>query len=285
MEVRIIADSCCDTTPDIRQRYDLTLVPLVLSIPGYGDVLDTLDIDTAQLVERMAQSKEPVRTACPSIEAYAELMTQQEQCVVVTLSDKLSGSYNAARVARETVLARFPEKKIHIFDSQSAAAGELLIVMYIDTLRKQGKSFEDIVRKTEKYIKSLRTFFVLEDLGNMVKNGRMSKVKGIVASVLSMHPVLADNGVGEIVSLHVVRGLQNSLAKLVESVKDSVAHLKAKTIPLVLSQCLCPERAEAIRKQLLHECPALSEVTVVPTSGLSTVYANKGGIILAFCPE
>lgn len=285
MDIKIIADSCCDTTPEIRQRYDIALAPLILSVPGYDDIVDTPDVDTALLVEKMQQSHEPVRTACPSIETYTQLMRPHDACVVVTLSAKLSGSYNAACVARNLMLEQHPEKKIHVFDSKSAAAGELLIVMFVDSLRAAGADFDEIVQQTEKYIKRIKTLFVLEDLSNMVKNGRMSKVKGIVASVLSIHPVLSDNGDGEVVSLHLVRGLQNSLNKLVESVKEAVQSAAAKTIPMVLSQCLCSDRAEKIKQQLLRECPSISEVTIVPTSGLSTVYANKGGVILAFNPS
>lgn len=284
MAIKIIADSCCDTTPEIREKYDISLVPLILKIPGYGEIRDTLDVDTQQVVDLMAASSEPVRSACPSVEDYAQVMRQYDECVVVTLSQKLSGSYNSARVAGELVCKEHPEKKVHVFDSQSAASGELLIVMHIDSLRAQGLPFEQVVQQTEDYIRTMRTFFVLEDLMNLVKNGRMSKVKGIVASVLSIHPVLADNGDGEIVSLHTVRGLANSLTSLVNSVKEQLLSKLPKSIPLVMTQCLCPDRALSIRESLLRECPALSDVTIVPASGLSTIYANKGGIILAFNP-
>ncbi len=282
MGLKIIADSCCDTTAALRDQLELDLVPLIIKIPGYGEILDEVGVDTGVLVEKMSQTKEPARTACPSIDDYANRMAQHDESVVITLSQHLSGSNNAAHVARNLVLQQHPEKKIHIFDSQSAAAGELLIAMFIDRLKKLGETFEDIVVKTEAFIKSFRTLFVLEDVGNLVKNGRMSKVKGIVASVLSIHPVLADNGEGEIQSMSIVRGLTQALAKLVSLIGSLTEAKPAQSTPLVLSHCHCEARALTVKEQILLRCPAISDIVVVPTSGLSTIYANKGGIIVAF---
>lgn len=282
MSIKIIADSCCDTTPELREQLDIDLVPLHITIPGYSDIADTVDIDTDDLIVKMNSTKEPARTACPSVHDYASRMRKEEECIVITISKLLSGSYNAARLAREMVLKESPEKKIHIFDSQSAASGELLIAMFVNKLKKLGETYESIIERTESLIKKFRTLFVLEDLGNLVKNGRMSRVKGIVASVFSMHPVLGDNGMGEIESLHIVRGLNQAFTKLVSTVRDLTSSFAPKSTPLVVSHCHNSPRAEMLKEEFLEACPAISDVTIVPTSGLSTIYASKGGIVIAF---
>lgn len=282
MSVKIIVDSCCDTTEELRQQLDLSIAPLVISIPGYKNIIDTVDNDTSLLLEKIASVKEPASTACPSVDSYVELMKAQDETIVVTLSSNLSGSYNSACAARDLVLEKHPNKKIHILDSLSASAGELLIVFFVDSLRKAGEGFSSIIAKAEAFIHGFRTMFVLEDLSTLVKNGRMSKVKGIVASVLGIRPICADNGAGEIVSLHAVRGLEQAFTKLIKVIGELTVTKPIRSLQMVLSHCHNPERADSLKTRILEKCPAIKEITVVPTSGLSTIYANKGGIVIAF---
>jgi len=282
MGIKIIADSSCDTTEDLRNRLDIDLVPLFLTVPGHEPITDEIGIDTDSLLHKIESQKEPARTACPPIQAFVDRMTLYEEMVVITLSRNLSGTYAAACAARDMVLEKFPSKKILVLDSESASAGETLTALYVDSLRKVGELFDSIAEKAAKFVSRFRTLFVLEDLRTLVKNGRMSKVKGIVASVLSIHPILGDNGHGEIALVHTVRGLGNALSRLVDTIRDMTSSLPGRSTPLVLSHCQCPDRARDIRDKILSTCPAISEVTVVPTSGLSSLYASRGGLVLAF---
>ena len=201
---------------------------------------------------------------------------------MVTLSGKLSGSYNAACVGREMVLERSPEKKIHIFDSESASAGETLIALMLRDRIDGGHSFEDIVAEMTAFIARMKTRFVLEDLSNLVKNGRISKVAGLLSGMLSLRPIMGDDGHGSIAAIEKVRGTQNAMHRLVERVAEETASDEPNSLTLVLSYCNCPERAMMLKKEFLEKCAALREVILVPTSGLSTVYAYDGGIVLAY---
>ncbi|MEG0750523.1 MAG: DegV family protein [Oscillospiraceae bacterium] len=281
MSLAIIADSCCDTTPEIREKLGVILVPLTIE-SGPNSFIDDLSLDTDKLLASMDESKEATHSACPSVETYAEHMRNSDESIVVTLSSKLSGSYNSARLACELVKEETPQKKIAVFDSKSAASAELLIALFVDKLRSLGESFEAVVAKTDEYINSLHTLFVLENLSNMVKNGRMSKVKGIVASVLSIHPVLADDGSGEIRILHTVRGLNHSLDKLVSCVCEFAETHPANSRVLAISHCNCAERAEQIRDDIMAHSRAFSEAIIVPARGISTVYESAGGVVIAF---
>ncbi len=162
----------------------------------------------------MKASKQAAGSACPSVEEYAEQMRRCDACIVVTLSGKLSGSYNSARVARDMVLEESPGKQIHILDSESASAGELRLALYLKELIDAGEDFDTVVEKSTRFMESMRTLFVLEDLGNLVKNGRLNKVSGIVASVLSLCPIMSDDGHGEIRMAAKARGMKQALMKL-----------------------------------------------------------------------
>ena len=180
------------------------------------------------------------------------------------------------------VLEETPDKKIYVFDSESAAAGETRLALLLRDMIDAGMEFDEIVEKANAFIAGMSTRFVLEDLGNLIKNGRISKAAGLVGTMLNLRPIMSDNGHGEILCLEKVRGTQNSMRRLVELVGEQTAHLAQGSLTMVLSYCNCVERAGDLKKEFLAKCAAVREVIMVPTGGLSTVYANDGGIVLAF---
>ena len=280
MEIQIIVDSCCDTTPALRRAMRFVIAPLTVSA-GDASFCDDGHIEIPQLLAAMKATNQPAASACPSPESYAALMRAAEASVVVTLSSKLSGSYNAACVARDMVLEEYPEKKIHVLDSQSASAGELRQALLLRQLIDGGLSFEDVVEKAEAFADSMKTFFVLEDLSNLVKNGRISKVAGLMGTMLSIRPIMGENGKGEIIQLDKVRGTQNAMNRLVEIVSEHLKKMKPASQTLIISYCNCAQRAMDLKEAFLKACPALQDVVMVPAGGVSTVYANDGGIVLA----
>ena len=201
---------------------------------------------------------------------------------VVTLSSRLSGSYNAACVGRGMALEADPSLKICVLDSESASAGETRIVMLLRDLIDANLSFEEIEQRVRAFIAPMRTRFVLEDLSHLVKNGRISKMAGFVGTVLNLRPLMADNGHGEIVCLEKIRGTANAMKKLVEHVAAETADAARASLVLVLSYCNCAPRALELQRDLLASCTALKDVIMVPTGGISTVYADDGGVVLAF---
>lgn len=281
MKIGIITDSCCDLTPEMRGQMSADLIPLKITV-GTSTFVDDKNIDLAGLRTAIHQCKTAATTACPAPEEYAEAMRKYDGCVVITLSAKLSGSYNSAEVARKIVLEEYPDKKIHIVDSRSASSGEVQIAMHADELIRQGVDFDEIVQQVEAKINKMHTLFILEDLSTLMKNGRLGKVVGTVATLLSLRPIMSENGHGEIVMLDKVRGTQKALVRMTELVADYTKGCAEKSVRLVLSHCNCVERGEELREMLIGSCPALYDVMLVATNGLSTVYANEGGVIAAF---
>ena len=281
MEIKIIGDSCLDYTPAIRTTLGLETAPLKITVEDQH-FIDDGSIDTKKLVAAMAATKKPITTAAPSPEDFAQLMRKADNCVAITLSRHLSGSYNSAMAAKNIVLEESPEKNILVFDSKTAASGELRIALYIKELVQKGADMEELAKKVPPFIDNMRTFFVLEDLGNLIKNGRIPRMAGMIGTMLMLRPIMGENGDGEIISIEKVRGTQKALDRLVEIVAEKTEKAASKSLLLVLSYCNCLERGLEVKKQILAKCPNIYEVIMVPTSGLSTSYANNGGIIVAF---
>lgn len=281
MKIGIITDSCCDLTPQMRQELGADLIPLKITV-GNDVFVDNKDIDLSALRQSIRSCRTAASTACPAPEEYAEAMRKYDACFVITISARLSGSHNSAEVAKGIVLEESPEKLIHVVDSRSASSGEVQIALQIWELIGAGRSFHEIVDAVEQKRDRMRTLFILEDLSTLMKNGRLSKVVGTVATLLSLRPIMAEDGHGEIQMMDKVRGTQKALTRLTELVADFTKNCADQSVRLVLSHCNAPERGETLRNMLLASCPALGEVLLVATHGLSTVYANEGGVIAAF---
>lgn len=281
MPIKIIADSCCDTTPQLREQLDIAIAPLTIRLPDGKEYVDAPGLDTKEMLDEMHAQDGSAQSNCPSVGEYAELMRQNDASVVVTLSSRLSGSYNSAVAARELVLEDEPDKKIHVIDSKSASAGELNIALKLGELRDQGLSFEELVAAAEQHVAQMHTLFVLEDLDNLIKNGRITKLKARIAALLKIYPVLSGND-GNIQVDHNVRGLENAHQKLIEMIESATQSIKRRTLNLTLSYCECKERAERFAQKVKAQCKAVKDIAVIPTGGLSSMYANRGGLVVAF---
>ncbi len=278
--MKILADSCCDLSPELCERTQACVAPLTITINGV-DYVDDGTVEIAPYLAAMKECKEPARSACPSPDLYATDM-QKDDCFVVTLSSKLSGSYNAAMLGRDMALEENPERRIHVFDSESASAGETYIALMIRDLIDAGLTFEKIISAVNEKIKSMHTLFVLDSLENLVKNGRVSKAIGLIAGVLSIRLVMSDDGEGGIKNVSKARGIKAALSQMVETCRKHTEGLPASSQRLVLSHCNCPERAELVANMIRQKCPAIGEIITTPTSALSSMYAYDGGIVIAY---
>lgn len=278
----ILADSCCDLSPELFKKTQAKIAPLTITIDDTHYV-DDGTVDIPPYLAAMKASKNPVRSACPSPDLYAEdIRATEGDCFIVTLSAKLSGSHNAASLGVQLAQEDMPEKKVHVFDSESASAGETYIALMIHDLIAAGKSFEQIVELVEEKIRSMHTLFVLDSLDNLVKNGRISRTVALLANVLSIRLLMSDDGHGAIKNISKARGIKGALGQMVETCRKHTEGLAAASQRLVISYCNCPERARQVRDMIREKCPAIGEIILTPTSALSSMYANDGGIVIAY---
>ena len=150
--------------------------------------------------------------------------------------------------------------------------------MKIQECEAAGMDFDTVVSTVEKYIDSQVTYFVLEDLETLRKNGRLSKVKALVASALKIKPVLGSTPEGTICQLDQARGINKAMVKLVDYVVKGSGEGAGDKV-LGISYCNCRERAEMVRDAILERMQ-VKDVILLDTGGLSSMYANNGGVIV-----
>jgi len=278
MNIRIVADSGCDINKSLKEKMDISLVPLSIHLDG-KEFRDDENLDTRKLLQEMKECPHAPSTASPSPEAFLEEYQKADSIFVVTISSQLSSTYNHALMAKKMILEQKAKKFIHVFDSLSASIGETLVSMKIFELASQNMSELDIVSKVNAYIKEMKTFFVLESLDNLIKAGRINKILGTLATALSMKPIMGGTEEGTIKIVEKVRGSRKAFNRLVDLIGEVGEMLDEKI--LGIAHCNCLKKAEELKNEVMKRY-RFKDIIIVEMGGVSTVYANDGRIVIAF---
>ena len=278
MSYKIVIDSCGELLNQWKQDKHFQSVPLTLTV-GSENILDDSTFDQADFLQKVAACPECPKSACPSPESYRRAFDcDAERVYCVTLSSELSGSYNSAVLGASLLHEENKNKKIHVFNSCSASVGQTLIAMKILQCEESGLPFEDVISVVNKYIEEQHTFFVLENLETLRKNGRLSRVKARVASALKIKPIMGATPEGTICQLDQARGMNKALVKMVDKIMEATVNSENRI--LAISHCNSPKRAYMLR-DAIQERMKLADIVVLDTAGVSSMYANAGGIIVA----
>lgn len=276
---KIVVDSCGELPEELKKDGHFETVSLELEVDGYR-IKDDETFNQLDFLRRVKKSIAGPKSSCPSPEQYMDAYEgEADHVYVVTLSGGLSGSYNSAVLGKNLYEEEHGDaKKIYVFNSKSASIGETLIGMKIQEFEEAGCGFEEVVEKVEEYIKSMNTYFVLETLETLRKNGRLSNLKAFIANSLNIKPVMGSTKEGLICQLGQARGMNKALERMV---KDMISKTKdCENRILAISHCNCPERAKAV-KEKIEKIAKFKKIIIINTAGVSSMYANDGGVIMA----
>ena len=278
MSFRIVVDSCCEMTGQMKQDSCFAKVPLIITSNG-STFVDDESFDQADLLWAMKQSKDAPATSCPAPQTYLDAYRcGAEDIYVVTLSALLSGSHNSAQQAKVLLEEENPEANVHVFNSCSAVCGETAIALKIKELAQAGMPFKKVVREVEQFIARMKTLFVLEDLENLRKNGRLTKLQSVVTGALRIKLFCHATPEGEIGKVGQALTVKQALQKMVEKAASDPDH---EGRPAFITHVNCLERAFKVKEMLEEKC-RFSGVSITEAGGITTVYANDGGIVMAY---
>lgn len=279
MKFQIVVDSSSDIKSDFYKSdlVSVKVVPLAINI-NQEEFIDNDSLDTNVLLQKMSAYNGKQTTSCPAPSLFENHFKEAEYNFCITISSKLSGTYNAANVAK--AIAEADGHNVHVFDSKAVSGVEKLMVEDIIRYIEAGKSYEEIIElvKPENY----HLLFVLSSFDNLIKNGRMNKFTGIVASLLSIKPLFVAHE-GEIKLLKKVRTLSRSLASLIDEIE-----IMAPTIneggKIIISHCNADSVVEKLKSDIEGRYKN-ALVEVIRMHGLTSFYAQENGIIVSFSPR
>ncbi len=280
MKYRIVGDSCLDITQKECEEYNIGIAPLTFTIDG-KEFIDDESLDLDLYLKTIDNSRNVPKSSCPSSSAFIEKFKgDYDYIFVITLSSKLSGSYNSASVAAKMYEDKHPEKKVHVFDSKGASTTEYLIAMKIIELANSGHSFEEIVEKVEHFRDTTQLLFVLDKLDTLEKNGRLPLLKARILKVLNLKLIMKALPEGIIDLADKARGTKKALIKMVDMMKNFKPIDKDSII--AISHCESYDRAMLVKEMIEEKYSGFRKIVILKMKGVSSTYANRGGIIVSF---
>ena len=278
MTWKIVADSGCD----YRTIENLAVDTLFESVPLTIQVGNEIFIDNAQLnidnmMKKMYATSSASKSACPSPDDYMKAFDGASNIFVVTITGTLSGSHNSAQVAKKLYLEEHPDVNIHIIDTLSAGGENDLIIKKLNFLIGQGLSYEEVVTEITAYQTKTKLLFVLAKVDNLVKNGRLSKLVGAVVGLLNIRMVGEASQDGKLELLQKARGAKKSLiAAFDELIK--AGYVGGQIIIAHRNNLkFCQQFSEMVREKFPQ-----AVIEVIPTSGLSSFYAEENGLLIGY---
>lgn len=277
MSYKVIIDSCGELLDRWKEDERFVSAPLTLEVDG-EQIVDDERFDQASFLEKVKRSPHAPKSACPSPEVYRKYFEgEEERAYAVTLSAELSGSYNSAVLGMQMAKEAKPQKPMYVFNSCSASVGETLVGLKIEECERAGMTFDETVECVESYIEEQNTYFVLENLETLRKNGRLSNIKALVATALKIKPIMGSTPEGKICQLDQARGMNKALVKMADHMIERAGDTQDKI--LAISHCNSPQKAKMLRDAILEKI-SVKDCIILDTAGVSSMYANDGGIIM-----
>lgn len=275
MKFKLITDSSANLR-EIHEDVAFASVPLTIRVEG-REFVDDENLDLADMLETLATTKSKSSSSCPNVEDYLAAFGDADRIFCITITSNLSGSFNAARIAKEEYEAAHPDRKVYVIDSLSAGPELKLIAHRIIELIKNSELFEDICKKVTEYQARTRLMFCLESMKNLANNGRVSPIVAKIAGVLGIRAVGKASDVGTLEVLDKVRGQKGAITKIFERMQE----MGYKGGKVLIDDC-CNLPAVKQLQELVHSKFPKAQVIHDSCKGLCSFYAEKGGLMIGF---
>ena len=272
MNIKIVSDSSSNLLQF--SGIDYATVPLKI-VAGEKEYVDNAQLDVAGMVADLKKFKGKSGSSCPNVQEWLDAFEGADHIIALTISAKLSGSYNSATNAAEEYMAENPGKQVWVLDSVAAGPEMALLIDRIAALINEGKTLEEIKEPLTEYHKHLHTLFCLESLTNLARNGRVNPAVATIAGVLGIR-VVGDVTWGQITDQAKPRGQKKAMEKLVQMMQERGMEDGAT---VRIAHCQGEENANALKAKVLEKYPNCRFI-IEPTTALCSFYAEAGGLMI-----
>lgn len=274
MKFKIVTDSSANLRS--LDEVEFQSVPLTIRVED-REFVDDESLDLEDMLQTLATTKSKSSSSCPNIEDYLAAFGDADRIFCITITSNLSGSFNAARLAKEEYESTYPDRKVYVIDSLSAGPELKLLAHKVLDMIKSSALYEDICQKISEYQEKTHLIFCLESMKNLANNGRVSPLVAKLAGVLGIRAVGKASDVGTLEMLDKVRGEKGAITKIFERMHE----LGYKGGKVLIDNCCNLPAAKALQELVQNKFPK-AEVVHDSCGALCSFYAEKGGLTVGF---
>lgn len=273
-KIKIVADSSCDLFG--LKHTEFASAPMKV-LTDEKEFIDNEALDVAEMVDYMYRYKGKSRSSCPNTYDWLTAFGDADDIFCVTITSSLSGSYNSARVAKETYESENEGKRVFVIDTLSAGPEVTLVVEKLEEYVESGMEYEEICDKITAYLKKTGLVFMLRSLKTFANNGRVSPIVARLVGIAGICIVGKASDEGTLEPKHKCRGEKRSLETLVES----LASEGFRSGKISIGHCQNESAAVHVKELILEKFKDVS-IEIHKLKGLCSFYAEKGGILVGF---
>lgn len=280
-DYKIITDSACDLPKKMLKELDVVTAPLHVLFRG-ENLPDSVDEGLKEIYDGL-RAGESTTTSAVNPEGWAgviePVLAAGQDVLVLAFSSGLSTTYQSAVIAAGELQEKYPDRKVIVVDTVSAALGQGLLVWYAGKKRNEGLSLEELAAWVEENKLHLCHWFTVNDLMYLKRGGRVSATTAVLGTMLQIKPVLHVNDEGRLVNMAKARGRKASIEMLAKKVDELGSGYDNSTVFVCHGDCL--EEAKQLKKLLL-ERPGIKEVFVGNLGAVIGSHAGPGTLAVFF---
>lgn len=275
--VKIVTDSLADIPPSLMKGLDITMIPCIVHF-GSKSYRDKMDLTMDDFHRLLAANPKPPTTSNPAPGAFEDVFTRlaktTDQILSIHVSSTLSGTWNVARLAAESVKQNLPID-IRAFDSQQLSMAQGWLVIHAARLAAKGGSISEIYSALESARPRARIIAMLDTLEYAERSGRLRKSAVKVGSLLNVKPLLSLTG-GEVVPIGAARTQNGALERLAEMAVDMGLPEEVSIV-----HCYCDVLARRLKRLLMEHIPE-DKITISETGPVSGAHVGPGAVCIAW---
>jgi len=273
-EIKIVVDSAADMLT--LDGIDFASAPLKI-ITTEKEYIDNENLDVEVMVNDLLAYKGKSSTSCPNCEEWLQAFGDAKKIFCITITGTLSGSYNAACIAKQTYEEQYPDRKVCVINSLTTGPEMRLIVEKIQELINEEKTYEEICTLISEEMKDMGLFFMLESMRNLANNGRVNPIVAKIAGFLGIRVVGKASSKGDLQQLDKCRGEKKALEAIISHLKELGGKLKK----IIIAHCLNESAALTLKERIIQEFEKI-RVEICKCRGLCSFYAEKGGLLVGY---
>jgi len=282
--IKIIADSTCDLTDEILEKYEFGIAPLTIKI-GETVYKDRVNIQPTEFYDMLGALPELPTTAMPSPTEFINLYEEAhnngcDEILCICMSSGTSGSFQSAVIAKEYFDEKYSDTvKVHVVDSKCMSHGSGYLILKSAILRERGASFQELIDFNETYKTNVKHFLSVDDLDNLIKSGRLTEVSAMIGKVLKVKPVMSMRyGKGAIVAK--VRGSKKVFKHYVDEFKKRVDIVLTDFV--IIGYTSDRSVAETMKAKLISEANFKGDIYIMQMGVSVGTHVGLGGLSMYF---